>query len=332
MVPAPSQPLEVPPPPPPRRSRAGTHRWNGRATAVSHDELRDALAATRWWLIEGKCEEVLPHLPDGSVQLIVTSPPYADARRRQYGGLHPDDYVDWFVPMARHLRRILRNDGTFILNIKERVVARQRHTYVLRLILALQEDGWCWTEEFIWHKKNSTPGHWPNRFRDSWERLLQFNCRPTFSMYQEAVQQPIGEWASSRLEKLGTNDRARRTSNTGSGTGVRVQNWQGKRRVNPTNVLHLASECSNTGHPAAFPLALPTWFIHLFSLPGDIVLDPFAGSGTTLAAALSAGRLSVGIEQHSDYCAFADRRLADIRRPAALFAQDAPDRTQHRKE
>lgn len=316
MVPAPC------PPPPPSRSCT---KWAGREAPVSLDELNDRFSDSRWWLIQGRSEEVLPLLPDDSVQLVVTSPPYADARKRQYGGFHPDDYVEWFVPVARHLRRILRKDGTFILNIKERVVARQRHTYVLSLILALQEDGWYWTEEFIWHKKNSTPGHWPNRFRDAWERVLQFNRSTRFSMYQEAVRQPIGAWAMSRMDKLGPNDRKRRASNTGSGSGVRVANWDGKATVNPTNVLHLASECGNTGHPAAFPVDLPKWFINLFTRPGDIVLDPFTGSGATLVAAYSTGRRSIGIEALSRYCKLTMNRLEDTTRPGALFADPAKD-------
>ena len=309
-----SRPLAPPPPP----SRSCT-KWAGREARVSLNELTDRLSDSRWWLIQGKSEEVLPLLPDDSVQLVITSPPYADARKRQYGGLHPDDYVEWFVPVARHLRRILRRDGTFILNIKERVVARQRHTYVLKLILALQSDGWYWTEEFVWHKKNSTPGHWPNRFRDAWERLLQFNRDKRFSMYQEAVKQPIGSWSSNRIDNLGVNDRKRRTSNTGSGTGVRVANWKGKATVNPPNVLHMASECGNTGHPAAFPVDLPKWFINLFTRPGDIVLDPFSGSGSTLVAAYSTGRRSIGVEAHARYCTLTSRRLAETAVPASLF-------------
>ena len=134
-----------------------------------------------------------------SIDLIVTSPPYADQRKSTYGGIKPDAYVDWFMPVADELHRVLKPSGTFILNIKERVVAGERHPYVLELILAMRQRGWLWTEEFIWHKKNSYPGKWPNRFRDSWERLLQFNKQREFNMYQEAVMVPVGDWAKSRL-------------------------------------------------------------------------------------------------------------------------------------
>ncbi|MCZ7553470.1 MAG: site-specific DNA-methyltransferase [Anaerolineales bacterium] len=126
-------------------------------------------------IIQGDCELVLQQIPDASVDLIFTSPPYADQRKSTYGGVKADDYVKWFLPKTEQFLRVLKPTGTFILNIKERVVNGERHTYVIDLILKMREQGWLWTEEFIWHKKNSYPGKWPNRFRDSWERLLQFN-------------------------------------------------------------------------------------------------------------------------------------------------------------
>ncbi|MFU8844755.1 MAG: DNA-methyltransferase [Bacteroidales bacterium] len=133
----------------------------------------------------GDSKEKLKVLTENSVDLIVTSPPYADQRKGTYGGIHPDKYVEWFLPISKQLLRVLKPTGTFILNIKEKVVAGERSTYVMELILAMRKQGWYWTEEFIWHKKNSYPGKWPNRFRDSWERLLQFNKEKKFHMYQE---------------------------------------------------------------------------------------------------------------------------------------------------
>ena len=150
----------------------------------------------------GDCEEVLKQIPDNSVDLIFTSPPYADQRKNVYGGIHPDNYVNWFIPRAKQFHRVLKPTGTFILNIKERVVNSERHTYVLDLIINMRKIGWFWTEEFIWHKKNSYPGKWPNRFRDNWERLIQFNKQKNFHMYQEAVMVPVGGWAKSCLSKF----------------------------------------------------------------------------------------------------------------------------------
>ena len=249
----------------------------------------------------GDSKQELRKLPDNSVDLIVTSPPYADQRKSTYGGIHPDKYVDWFLPISEQLLRVLNPKGTFILNIKEKVVEGERSTYVMELILAMRKQGWLWTEEFIWHKKNSYPGKWPNRFRDSWERLLQFNKTKHFNMYQEEVMVPTGDWAKTRLKKLSDTDKIRDNSKVGSGFGKNISNWIDREKAFPTNVLHLATECNNKNHSAAFPEELPEWFIKLFTQENDVVLDPFMGSGTTLTVANRMKRNSIGIEIVPEY-------------------------------
>jgi len=256
-------------------------------------------------LLPGDCLELLRHEPTESVDLIVTSPPYADNRKATYEGVPVDRYVDWFLPISDELHRVLKPDGSFILNIKERVVEGERGTYVLELILGMRQK-WLWTEEYIWHKKNCYPGKWPNRFRDAWERCLHFTKSKKFRMYQDAVKVPRGKWASARLARLSETDLIRDESRVGSGFGKRVANWLNRRDVYPTNVLHLATESSNRGHSAAFPKALPAWFILLFTLPGDTVLDPFIGSGTTALAALELGRNFLGMELNPQYYRLAE--------------------------
>lgn len=252
-------------------------------------------------IILGDCLTVLKSLPDSSVNLIFTSPPYADNRKKTYKGIPITEYVRWFLPISSELKRVLKNDGTFILNIKERTEDGERQTYVLELILEMRKQGWLWTEEYIWHKKNCYPGKWPNRFRDAWERCLQFNKQKKFKMYQEAVMVPMGDWSKKRLAKLSETDRIRDESKVGSGFGKNVSNWLGKEFVYPTNVLHLPTECANRGHSASFPLSLPTWFIKLFTRKVDIVLDPFIGSGTSAIACLDLNRHYIGIEAMESY-------------------------------
>lgn len=275
-------------------------------------------------LHHGDCRDVLRTLPDAHVDLIVTSPPYADSRKDTYGGIHPDRYVEWFLPVAAELKRVLKDEGSFVLNIKEKVVGGERHTYVLELILALKRQGWLWTEEYIWHKKNCAPGKWPNRFRDAWERCLHFTKQKKFKMNQEAVMVPTGDWAKSRLRKLGSNDTVRFNSQVGSGFGKNIANWVGRDMAYPTNVLHLATECGNKNHSAAFPKELPAWFIRLFTDEDDLVLDPFMGSGTTCVAAHELGRNYVGIELKDEYYRQALSNVAEAesvptqRRPIAM--------------
>ena len=267
------------------------------------------LAEWRDVVTHGDCLEVLPTIPAGAVDLVVTSPPYADQRRNTYGGIAPDDYVAWFAPIAAQLHRVLKDDGSFILNIKERVVNGERHTYVLELIQELRRQGWLWTEEYLWHKKNCAPGKWPNRFRDSWERCLHFTKQRKFKMYQESVMVPMGDWAEGRLRNLSETDKRRDNSRVGSGFGKNVSNWVGREMAYPTNVLHLATECGNKNHSAAFPKSLPEWFIKLFTQPGDCVLDPFAGSGTTCIVAKEMQRHYTGIELKEEYYLEAARNI-----------------------
>ena len=270
-------------------------------------------------ILLGDCARKLKELNDDSVDFIITSPPYADQRKNSYGGVAPGAYVEWFLPISRELLRVLKPTGTFILNIKERVANGERHTYVLELIMAMRKQGWFWTEELIWHKKNCYPGKWPNRFRDSWERLLQFNKNKKFNMYQEAVMIPTGEWATKRLSNLSNTDKTRDESKVGSGFGKNISNWVGRNKAYPTNVLHMATECGNKRHSAAFPRALPEWFINLFTQEGDTVLDPFAGSGTTLEVARMLNRNSIGIEINRQFYTLMMDASKDHSRQTTLF-------------
>jgi len=260
-------------------------------------------------IICGDALQVLRSFPNDFVDLIVTSPPYADKRKSSYGGIHPDRYVQWFLPIAHELKRVLKPYGTFMLNIKEGVSDGERETYVLELILEMKKQGWLWTEEYIWHKRNSYPGKWPNRFRDSWEHCLQFNKQRQFSMYQESVMVPMGDWAKARLRNLSKTDKRRDESKVGSGFGKNISNWLGRKKAYPNNVLHLATESGNKNHSATFPLALPKWFIKLFTKPGDVILDPFLGSGTAAVAAKQLGRRYIGIEILKEFCAHAEKRI-----------------------
>jgi len=259
---------------------------------------------------EGDCSRVLQEFSDNTFDLIVTSPPYADRRVKTYGGIPPEKYVGWFLSRSEQFLRVLKPTGTFILNIKEKAENGERHTYVIELVLALRKQGWLWTEEYIWHKKNCHPGKWPNRFRDAWERCLQFNKTRQFKMYQDAVRVPMGEWAKTRLSRLGKNDVIRFDSQVGSGFGKNIANWVGRDLAYPSNVLHLATECANKRHSAAYPDALPEWFIKLFTIKGDWVLDPFVGSGTTSCVAKRMLRNSVGIDTLPEYCRMARSYLA----------------------
>src|SRR3972149_4998652 len=105
-------------------------------------------------LLLGDSAKVVKRLPAQSVDLVVTSPPYADNRKGPYHGFPIDSYVERFLPISQELKRVLKPTGSFILNIKERATNGERQTYVLELIIALKKQGWLWTEEYVWCKSN----------------------------------------------------------------------------------------------------------------------------------------------------------------------------------
>jgi len=268
-------------------------------------------------IMQGDCGEILKQLPDRCIDLIVTSPPYADQRKNTYGGIPPDEYVEWFRQISAELYRVLRPEGSFVLNIKERVVNGERHTYVMELILEMRRQGWRWTEEYIWHKRNCYPGKWPNRFRDAWERCLHFTVSPAFYMDQDAVRVPMGDWRHARLRNMSETDKRRDESRVGSGFGKKIANWVGRDLAYPTNVLHSPQSAPTRATARQFPLELPTWFIKLFTKPGGLVLDPFMGSGTTALAAKKLGRHFLGIEKEQTFC-----ELARLRFKSEIYLTD----------
>jgi DNA modification methylase len=124
---------------------------------------------------------------------------------------------------------------------------------------------------------------------------------------------PVGDWAKSRLKNLSDTDKTRDESKVGSGFGKNISNWLDREKAYPTNVLHLATECSNKNHSAAFPESLPEWFIKLFTQQGDTVLDPFMGSGTTNFVAQRMNRHSIGIEILPEYHQMVKAQLEPVK-------------------
>jgi site-specific DNA-methyltransferase (adenine-specific) len=231
--------------------------------------------------------------------------------REDYDSVHPDEFVDWFLTFHEPFFNALKPSGSFVLNIKDKIVDGIRHRYVWHTIEALSQRGWFCIDDYMWHKTNPMPGYWPTRLRDGWEYCFHLAKSKRPYINQDAVRKPIGNWVESRLSKLGDNDLSRHNSSNASGFGRDLSRWVNKQTVLPSNVLSLALVGKNKGHPAVFPIDLPLFFIKLLCPEDGLVIDPFAGSGTTGLAALSSGRSCVLIDNNEQYCQAAIKRLRE---------------------
>lgn len=255
----------------------------------------------------------LPLLPAQSIDLWFTSPPYADARA--YSRIHPDSYVEWFLPYAEQMLSAAKDTGWLVLNIKNRVAASgplrgQRHPYVYQLIIALQQQGWRWLETYIWSKPNAVPGRYGPRTKDSFEYVYAFakGSEPYFDL--DAVRVPYKttpeEIERRKLDRLG-----RRNTDAGFGRDRTTTYLHGG--ADPGNVVAVPQTYNQHkgagGHTAAMPEKLAEFFIKSCSPSDGVVVDPFAGSGTTSVVARRFGRQAGGLEIHQSYVEAARQRL-----------------------
>ena len=261
----------------------------------------------------GDSAEWLPALPPKSVDLWFTSPPYADARA--YSRVHPDRYVEWFLPFSKSMLAATRDTGWLVLNIKNRVAKSgplqgQRHPYVYELVIALQHQGWRWLETYIWSKPNAVPGRFGPRTKDSFEYVYAFARGPKPHFDLNAIRVPYKatpqEIARRKLDKLG-----RRNTDAGFGRDRTTTYLSGG--ADPGNVVSMPQTYNQHkgagGHTAAMPEGLAEFFVKACSPIGGVVLDPFAGSGTTPVVARRLGRQAGGLEIHKSFVAAARERL-----------------------
>lgn len=263
----------------------------------------------------GDSRDILKSFPDGYFNLIVTSPPYADARANHYDSIKPDEYVEFMLSFHDQLWRVLADDGSFVLNVKDKVVNGIRHRFVWHTIEALSERGWLCVDDYLWIKPNAMPGYWRNRLRDEWEYCFHMTKQKRFAMYQDAVRREIGNWTEARLNNLTGKSSERHNSENKSGFGRDLRNWLNKDTVLPGNTVRVALVGKNMGHPAVFPVGLAAHFINLFTKPGDKVLDPFAGSGSTGLAAEQLDRNVVMIDIKAEYFETIRSRLEKTKAP-----------------
>jgi DNA modification methylase len=272
-------------------------------------------------LVCGDCRDpdVVHRLLHGApANLVITSPPYAAQREYDassgFTPIPPEKYSAWFRIVADNISAILAPDGSYFLNIKEHSQDGERSLYVKDLVIAHQRQwGWRFVDEFCWRNTaNGVPGKWPNRLKNAWEPVFHF-CRN-----KEIKFRPKAAGHESDDVVVYSPDNPSAPSGSGLlGCGadkIAGIAW-------PSNVIEAKAEGSQGSHSAPFPRALVEFFVKAFSDIGDVVYDPFTGSGTSIAAAHILGRVGYGIELSPAYCDVALRRLMALTQQQPVLQQ-----------
>ena len=287
-------------------------------------------------LICGDCRDlaVMQALLAGAqANVVITSPPYATQREYDsssgFKPVSPDEYCDWFRDVASNVEAILAPDGSYFLNIKAHADEGERNLYVMDLVLAHRRQwGWRFVDEFCWRKTdNGVPGGWGNRFKNAFEPVYHFCRQPEIKFRPQAVghvsedcfdYSPNNPKSTSGSGLLGTGPRGASASLPPEGSQV----WGHMRRklmdgrhegiARPSNVIEVRSESTQGSHSAPFPRALAEFFVKAFTDAGDVVCDPFLGSGTTMAAAEVLDRVGLGCEISPSYCDVILHRVSNL--------------------
>lgn len=256
-----------------------------------------------WEVLHGDCVEVMGSLRAESVDAVITSPPYAMQRKATYGGIPEVDYPAWSVAWMEAVRRVLKPNGSVVINIRPNVRNGQISDYTLRTRLALRDAGWAEIEELIWHKPTSAPMGHAKRPRRAWESLHWFAKHGRPFCDAKAAGHPVKLPGLQSAGRGGPHIAKLQGFSLDAGTVARVTD--------------VASFPPYTGrdspdHPAPYPAALAEWVCKLVCPPGGTILDPFNGSASTGVAAIRNGWDYIGIDAVAEYVELSRRRLADM--------------------
>lgn len=255
------------------------------------------------------CMDFLDRIESNSIDLVITSPPYADQRKNCYNSTSEKEYPDYLERLGRKVLRVLKNTGSFVLNLKEFVKEGRRSTYVLKTVLRLA-DIFLWNDTYIWHKPNAFPSSARRRLKDGFEYCFLFTKTKDYKFFADNVK--IHSKNKNLVQENKRKGQPLPSDTNGSKmTLMKRYSCDNDFLVYPSNVISICAGVEHTKHPAAFPLELPKFFVKLLTEENDIVLDPFMGSGTSLVASNSLNRRYLGCDIEEKYVKIALDRLEE---------------------
>lgn len=259
------------------------------------------------------CLDGLRKLNDNSVDLIFTSPPYAEQRKGKYNSIDSEDYIDWFVPIASEICRVLKEDGSFFLNLAPHADNGERSLYVMELIIEIRKQtDLKFIDELVWYK-SASPRKWDYRLKNAWEPIYHFSPGKPFVNHDNM---------KISTDKAFANKRGYATYNalTGNIGGYHKIAEQGEGFTIPDNVLYFPTSLmvkDKYPHPAKFPVEMVELFVRGYCPEDGLVVDPFMGSGTVGLASLLYNRRCIGFDLSPEFVQMAYDRVNEWRPEAA---------------
>jgi site-specific DNA-methyltransferase (adenine-specific)/site-specific DNA-methyltransferase (cytosine-N4-specific) len=261
-------------------------------------------------IICGDIFDKIKEIPDNSIDLIITSPPYAEKRKNAYGGIPSSDYANWLLSVSHQFMQKIKPSGSFVLNVKEGTKDSKRELYIIEYQLEMANT-YHWIDTFIWAKKNPFPTGCKKRLKDGFEYCFQFTKTKNYKFFpNNCLVDSTSKWLEGQKKRKNKG-----IHSTTNGSNFVMSKRICADKVRPSNVLSFPSSSLNIDHPATFPIALPLFFINLMTEPGDLVLDPFMGSGTTALACVQTGREYIGIDKNEEYCRMTQERIFNLELP-----------------
>lgn len=262
-------------------------------------EMLEAVGETT--LYNADCFDVLPGIESESVDMVLTSPPYDNLR--EYGGVCEPFTFEKFQVLAKELFRVLKQCGVIVWIVNDQTVNGSETGTSFRQALYFKEIGFNIHDTMIW-AKNGVTFPFPNRYHQTFEYMFIFSKgRPkTIHLLEDRINKQGGrQYRGTKRERDGSMRPIRHgAAATVKDVGIRFNIW---------NIPPVKSSLERTGHPAQFPLRLVRDHLVSWSDEGDVVMDPFMGSGTTGEACIQTGRKFIGIEINPEYFAIAEKRI-----------------------
>ena len=265
----------------------------------------------------GDCFDLIKDLPDNSVDLVITSPPYADIVNygKDISIKKPGEYCDWLLPLFNEIHRVLKPSGSFILNINDNCSNGLRNPFIYELIYRSgRETKLKFYDTYIWHKMNGIPNGGKKRFRNNTEFIFHFvKNQKELKFYMDRVMEQTNIETKKRFERNGLFKPQGNIINGARNYDVE-RDLTVKDKVRPDNVFRFptagAARDNTIRHPAPYHRQLPEYFINLLTDEGDLILDPFAGIGTTGLPCRDLNRQFTGFELNEKYCDFGNKRIS----------------------